>query len=135
MRKALGEHIETAAPLKADPSLGSSELRVGAKSCRSPTSGRFHCGPHRDRLLAIKHSLCVTGEDKVARFDLIVAGEAGFHERLVARFAVLEVSETPTARCGVLFCVLDHELNVRWGAGYEGLGSCRVPLVAVIATT
>jgi hypothetical protein len=40
------------------------------------------------------------GEDKVAHFDLIVAGEAGFHERLVARFAVLEVSETPTARCG-----------------------------------
>jgi hypothetical protein len=42
--------------------------------------------------------LCVTGEDKVVRFDLIVAGEAGFHERLVARFAVLEVSETPTPR-------------------------------------
>ena len=41
--------------------------------------------------------MCVTGEDKVARFDLIVAGEAGFHERLVAGFAVLEVSETPTA--------------------------------------
>jgi hypothetical protein len=67
-------------------------------------------------------SLCVTGEDKVARFDLIVAGEAGFHERLVARFTILEVSETPTARCGVLFCVLDHKLNVRWGAGYERLG-------------
>jgi hypothetical protein len=31
--------------------------------------------------------LCVTGEDKVARFDLIVAGEAGLHERLVGRFA------------------------------------------------
>src|SRR5215831_11404343 len=52
-------------------------------------------------------SFCVTGEDKVARFDLIVAGKAGFHECLVARFAVLEVSETPTARCGILFCVLD----------------------------
>src|SRR6516165_1135878 len=66
--------------------------------------------------------LCVTGEDKVARFDLIVAGKAGFHERLVARrFAVLEVSETPTARCGVFFCVLDHKLNVRWVAGYERL--------------
>jgi len=25
-------------------------------------------------------SLCVTGEDQIARFDLIVAGEAGFHE-------------------------------------------------------
>jgi hypothetical protein len=30
MRKALAEHIETAAPLKADPSLRRSELRVGA---------------------------------------------------------------------------------------------------------
>jgi hypothetical protein len=44
---------------------------------------------------------CVTGEDEVARLGLIVAGEAGFHERLVGkRFAVLEVSETPTASCG-----------------------------------
>jgi hypothetical protein len=25
--------------------------------------------------------LCATGEEKIARFDLIVAGEAGFHER------------------------------------------------------
>jgi hypothetical protein len=65
--------------------------------------------------------LCVTGEDEVARFDLIVAGEAGLHERLVARFAIPEVSETPTARFGVLFCVLDHKLNVRWGAGCERL--------------
>jgi hypothetical protein len=47
--------------------------------------------------------LRVTGEYKVARFDLIVAGEASFHERLVARFVILEVSETPTARCGVPF--------------------------------
>ena len=31
MRKALGEHFEAAAPLKADPSLRSSELRVGAR--------------------------------------------------------------------------------------------------------
>src|SRR6516225_1205783 len=67
-------------------------------------------------------SLCVTGEDKVARFGLIVAGEAGFHERSVGRFAVLEVSETPTASRGVLLCILDHKLNVRWSAGYERLG-------------
>jgi hypothetical protein len=66
-------------------------------------------------------SLCVAGEDKVARFNLIVAGKAGFHERLVGRLAVLKVSETPTTRCGVLSCVLDHKLNVRWGAGYERL--------------
>ena len=66
--------------------------------------------------------MCVTGEDEVARLGLIVAGEAGFHERLVGRrFAVLEVSETPTASCGVPFCVFDHKLNVRWGAGHERL--------------
>jgi hypothetical protein len=78
--------------------------------------------PHSCVRLLLKRMvflLCVTGEDEVARFDLIVAGEAGLHERLVARFAILEVSETPTARCGVLFCVLDHKLNVRWSAGYE----------------
>jgi hypothetical protein len=78
-----------------------------ATSCRSPTSGRFHCSPHRFRFLAIKQrwfSLCVTGEDKVARFDLIVAGEAGFHERLVARFSVLESERNPNRplRCTFL---------------------------------
>src|SRR5262249_51158549 len=66
--------------------------------------------------------LCVTGEDKVARFDLIVAGGAGFYESLVPRVAVLGVSENPTARCGVLFFVLDPKLNVLWGAGFEKLG-------------
>jgi len=43
------------------------------------------------------------GEDKVASFGLRVAREAGFHERLVARFTVrVEVSEPPAARRGVL---------------------------------
>ena len=65
---------------------------------------------------------CVTSEDKVARFGLIVAGKAGLHERRGGRFAVLEVSKTPTASRGVLFCIFDHKLNVRWGAGYERLG-------------
>jgi hypothetical protein len=38
--------------------------------------------------------LGVTSEDKVPRFDLIMAGETGFHEHLVVRrFAVLEVSK------------------------------------------
>src|ERR1700751_3383539 len=32
MRKALAEHIETAAPLQADPSLRRSDLRVGANN-------------------------------------------------------------------------------------------------------
>jgi hypothetical protein len=34
MRKALGEHFEAAAPLKADPPLRSSELRVGEAPSR-----------------------------------------------------------------------------------------------------
>jgi hypothetical protein len=79
-------------------------------------------GTDQKRMSKLWFSWCVTGEDKVARFNLIVAGEAGLHERLFARFAVLEVSETPTARCGVFLCVLDHKLNVRRGAGYERLG-------------
>jgi hypothetical protein len=54
-----------------------------------------------------------------------VAGEAGIHQRLVARFAVFEVSEGPTARLGVLFRVLDHKLNVRGAAGNERLGSAK----------
>jgi hypothetical protein len=31
-------------------------------------------------------SRCVTGEHKIARFGLIVAGEAGIYQRLVAKF-------------------------------------------------
>lgn len=46
---------------------------------------------------------CVMGKDKVARFGLLVAGEAALHKRRVARFAVCEVTEPPTAGCGVLF--------------------------------
>src|SRR5215469_15872545 len=65
---------------------------------------------------------CVPGEDEVARFGLIVAGEAGFHKRLLAGFAVFEVSESPAARRGVFLRVLDHKLNVCGGAGDERLG-------------
>jgi hypothetical protein len=36
-------------------------------------------------------------KDKVGRFDLLVAGEAAFHKRRVARFAVREVTEPPAA--------------------------------------
>jgi hypothetical protein len=45
----------------------------------------------------------VTREDEVAIFGSLVAGEAGFVQRLVARFAVLEVGESPAASRGVLF--------------------------------
>ncbi len=46
---------------------------------------------------------CVTGEDKVASFGRLVAGEAGFVHRLVGRFAIfIKLSETPAARRGVL---------------------------------
>ena len=44
---------------------------------------------------------CVLCEDKVASFDRLVAGEAGFELRVVVRFSVLELSETPAARRGV----------------------------------
>jgi len=67
----------------------------------------------------------VPGEDKVASFGLMVAGEAGLHPRHVRSFAVFEVSEPPAAPGGVLFRVLDHELNVCWDAGNERLGSAK----------
>src|SRR5208282_1765465 len=60
-------------------------------------------------------------KDKVAPFGLLVAGEAAFHKRRVARFAVREVTEPPAAGCGVLGRVLDHKLNVRRGAGNKRL--------------
>jgi hypothetical protein len=42
------------------------------------------------------------GEDKIASFDSLVAGEAGFEHRLLGGFAVLiELSEPPAARRGV----------------------------------
>src|SRR6266852_488935 len=68
---------------------------------------------------------CVTGEDKVTSFGLIVTREASFHQSLVARFAVFEVSEPPASRRGVLCGVLDHKLNVRGRAGNERLRSAK----------
>jgi hypothetical protein len=35
------------------------------------------------------------GKDKVASFDGLVAGKAGFEQRRVRRFAVFELSKTP----------------------------------------
>jgi hypothetical protein len=40
-------------------------------------------------------SMCVTGKGKVTRIGLLILGEAGSHKSRVARFAVLEVCETP----------------------------------------
>src|SRR5262250_926362 len=77
---------------------GTKEQRVFQPSTR--TAGLFTTIPIYCDFL---RSGCVPGEDKVASFGLIVAGKAGTHKRLVARFAVFEVSEPPTARHGVLF--------------------------------
>src|ERR1700730_4591201 len=54
----------------------------------------------------------ITGEDEVAISRWQVAGVTGFVQRLVARFAVREVGESPAARRDVLFRVLDHELDI-----------------------
>ena len=46
---------------------------------------------------------CVTREDEVSCFHLVVASEAGLHHRLVGRrFAILEVTKPPPAGRGVL---------------------------------
>src|SRR5271163_884884 len=52
--------------------------------------------------LSLSVSRCVMGEDKVAIFGGLVAGIAGFVHRLAGRLAVLEISESPAARRGVL---------------------------------
>src|SRR5215813_6265251 len=64
---------------------------------------------------------CITGEYEVAIFGGQVAGVAGLVQRLVARFAVREVAESPAAGGGVLFRVLNHELNIHSGPGNKRL--------------
>src|SRR5215467_10460415 len=66
---------------------------------------------------------CVVSEDVVTILRRHMAREAGFVQRLVPRFAVREVSESPAAGCGVLFRVFDHELDVHSGPSNERLES------------
>src|SRR5262249_2726406 len=68
----------------------------------------------------------VTVEDKVASFDDLVAGRAGVVHRLVGGFTVVELSEPPAVGRGVLFRVLDHELNSVLGwPGHERLATAK----------
>ena len=46
-------------------------------------------------------SRCVSVEDKVARLGDLVAGKAGVVHRLAGGFAIVKVSEPPTAGRGV----------------------------------
>ena len=52
--------------------------------------------------LCFSTSRRITSKDEVARFRLLMAGEAAFHKSRVASFAVREVTEPPAAGCGVL---------------------------------
>ena len=64
----------------------------------------------------------VTGKDKVTIFVLRVAAKASLELRLVGQgFAVLEVTKSPAAGCGVFFGVINHELNVRGISDHERL--------------
>src|SRR5580692_8034075 len=56
-------------------------------------------------LLQFSASGGIVSKDKVSRFGLLVAGEAAFHKRRRARFAICEVTEPPATGCGVLFGV------------------------------
>src|SRR5271165_5119721 len=67
------------------------------------------------------YSRCIMSEDKVASFDRLVAGKAGFEQRRVRRFAVFELSKPPATGRGIFFRVFDHKLNVRGGSGHERL--------------
>src|SRR5580698_5750796 len=75
----------------------------------------------RAHLSFLLRSRRVAGEDIVAIFRRRVAGEAGLVQRLVARLSVLKVSEPPAGRRGVLFGVLNHELNIYDGPDKERL--------------
>src|SRR6266478_3700325 len=68
---------------------------------------------------------CVLRENEVASFGRLVAGEAGFVQCFVGRFAVLKVTESPAARRGVLFRVLDHNLRILGGPGNERLRAAK----------
>ena len=61
------------------------------------------------------------GEDQVGGCSFLVARETGLHEGRGRGFAVLKVTESPAAGCGVFCRVLDHELNVGGSAGNERL--------------
>ncbi len=39
------------------------------------------------------------GEDEIALFDWLMAGETGSVDRFVSRFAILELCESPTTGC------------------------------------
>src|ERR1700677_3371756 len=76
-----------------------------------PREPRFAPKERTDRLTALL-SGCVTGEDKVTSFGRLMARKAGFGHRLIHRFTVRELSESPAAGRGVLSGILDHELNI-----------------------
>jgi hypothetical protein len=56
-------------------------------------------------------------ENVIAIFYRLVTWKALFVQRFVAGFAVCEVGISPAGGRGVLFRVLDHELNVHGGPG------------------
>src|SRR5580698_1276530 len=64
---------------------------------------------------------CVAGENKVPSFDRFVARKAGFGRRLVDRFAICKLSESPAASRSILLRVLHHELNINGRPSNEGL--------------
>jgi hypothetical protein len=73
--------------------------RLDAAVAQPEVQGSFDCGSgHRQKSAspaASSELRCVMGEDKVAGFGRFVAGKAGFVQRLVARLAVLKVTESP----------------------------------------
>src|SRR5215472_2059096 len=66
---------------------------------------------------------CVMGENEIVIFGWYMADEAGFHQLLVARFAIGKITKTPVAGGGILFGVFDHELHVYARARYERLNA------------
>ena len=65
------------------------------------------------------------GEEIVVSFGGLVASEATLVHRLVCRFTVFELGESPATRVRVFCRVLDHKLNVNRRPGDEGLETAK----------
>src|SRR5262249_5660428 len=103
------------------PTRTSATISVICHSIAARTALSKEIDPARNRRVLSSGRRRVTGEDKVANFRRLVAGEAGAVQCLVASFAVREVGKSPAVGRGVLVRVLDHELDVHGGLGNERL--------------
>src|SRR5262249_15771942 len=103
-------------------------LYISVAGMHGPSRLICVCSSCHSFQLWLSVSRCVPSEDQVALFNGLVAGKAFVEICLGARLAVLiKLREPPAPRRGILFCVLDHKLQVprRGGPGHERLGPAK----------